>query len=81
VNTEDGASGSVVGIMLQAGRPAGSIPNEVIVFFNLHNPSSRNMAPGSTQPITEISTKNLSGGNGRPVHKAENLTAVCEQII
>jgi hypothetical protein len=29
---------------------AGSIPDEVIGFFNLPNPSSRTMAQGSTQP-------------------------------
>jgi hypothetical protein len=28
---------------------AGSIPDEVIGFFNTHNPSSRTMALGSTQ--------------------------------
>jgi hypothetical protein len=29
--------------------------------FNLPNPSSRTMALESTQPLTEISTKNLPG--------------------
>jgi hypothetical protein len=28
------------------------------------------MALGSTQPLTEMSTKNLPGGNGPPAHKA-----------
>jgi hypothetical protein len=37
------------------------IPDEVD-FFNLPNPSSRTMAPGSTQPLTEMSTRNLHGG-------------------
>jgi hypothetical protein len=36
-----------------------SIPDEVIEFFNLPNPSSRTMALGSTQPPTEMSTTNL----------------------
>jgi hypothetical protein len=58
----------------------GSIP-DVIGFFNLPNPSSRNMALGSTQPLTEKSTRNLPGGKGWPVHKADNLTAVCEPIV
>jgi hypothetical protein len=31
-------------------------------FFNLPNPSSRNMTLGSTQPLTEMSTRNLPGG-------------------
>jgi hypothetical protein len=39
------------------------------------------MALGSTQPLTEMSTTNLRGGNGRPAHKANNLTAICEPII
>jgi hypothetical protein len=30
-------------------------------FFNLPNPSSRTMAPGSTRPLTEMSTRNLPG--------------------
>jgi hypothetical protein len=41
---------------------AGLIPDEVIGFFNLPNPSSRTMALGSTQPLTEMSTTNLPGG-------------------
>jgi hypothetical protein len=38
-------------------------------------PSSRRMAPGSTQPLTEISTRNLPADNGRP---ADNLAATYE---
>jgi hypothetical protein len=45
---------------------AGSIPDEVIGFFNLLNLSSRIMALGSTQPLTEMSTRNLPGGKERP---------------
>jgi hypothetical protein len=40
---------------------AGSIPDEVIGFFNWPNPSSLIMALGSTQPLTEMSTSNLPG--------------------
>jgi hypothetical protein len=40
---------------------AGSIPDEVIGFFNLPNHSSRTMTLGSTQPLTEMSTRNLLG--------------------
>jgi hypothetical protein len=54
---------------------------EAIGFFNLPNPSSRTMALRSTQPLTEMSTRNLSGGKGRPVRKADNLTAICEPIV
>jgi hypothetical protein len=51
--------------MLQAGRP---------------NPSSRAMALGSIQPLTEMSTRVLPGGKERPTRKADNLTAICEPI-
>jgi hypothetical protein len=49
--------------------------------FNSPNPSSRTMALGSTQPLTEMSTKNLPGGKGRPARKADNLTAICEPTV
>jgi hypothetical protein len=39
------------------------------------------MALGLTQPLTEISTRNLLGGKGRPAPKAHNLTAICEPIV
>jgi hypothetical protein len=39
------------------------------------------MALESTQPLTEMSIRNLAGGKGRPARKADNLTAVCELII
>jgi hypothetical protein len=58
-----------------------SIPNEVIRFCNLPNPSSRTMALGLTQPLTEMNMRNLPGGKGRPTRKADNLTAVCESMI
>jgi hypothetical protein len=78
-----GAHGSVVGwgTMLQAGRSRIRIPGEVIGFFNWPNPSSRTVALGSTQPLTEMSTRDLPGGKGRPALKADNLTAVCEPIV
>jgi hypothetical protein len=38
------------------------------------------MAMGSTQPVIEMSTRNLPGGKGRPARKADNLTAICEPI-
>jgi hypothetical protein len=59
---------------------ARSIPDEVIGFFYIPNPSSRTMALGSTQPLTEMSTRNLPGGKGRPACKADNLTVICESI-
>jgi len=41
---------------------AGSIPDGVIRIFHWHNPSDRAMARGSSQPITEMSTRNISWG-------------------
>jgi hypothetical protein len=59
----------------------GSIPDEVIGFFNRPNPSSRAMALRSAQPLTEMSARNLSSDKGRPARKADNLTAICESIF
>jgi hypothetical protein len=39
------------------------------------------MAVGSTQPLTEMSTRNIPGGEGRLARKADNLTAICESIV
>jgi hypothetical protein len=39
------------------------------------------MALGSTQPLTEMSTRNLPGGKGRPAHKTDNFTAIYEPIV
>ena len=41
---------------------AGSIPDGVIGIFQWHNPSGRTMALGSTQPLTEMSTRNIFWG-------------------
>jgi hypothetical protein len=60
--------------MLQAGRSSVRVPDEVD-FFNLPNSSNRTMALGSTQPLTEMSTRNLPGGKKRPARKADNLSA------
>jgi hypothetical protein len=53
-----GARGSVVGwgTMPQAG-----IPDEVIGFFSWLNRTSRTVALGPTQPLIEMSTRNLPG--------------------
>jgi hypothetical protein len=39
------------------------------------------MALGLTQRLTEMSTRNLPEGYGRPVRGADNLTAICEPIV
>ena len=41
---------------------AGSIPDGVIRIFYWHNPPDRTMALGSTQPLTEMSTRRISRG-------------------
>jgi hypothetical protein len=58
--------------MLQTGRSPVRIPDEVY-FFDSPNPSSRTVALGSTQPLTEASTRNLPGGKKRPARSADNL--------
>jgi hypothetical protein len=62
--------------MLQTRRSPVRSPDEVD-FFNLPNPSSRAMALGSTQPLTEMSTRYLLGGKKRPARRADNLAAIC----
>jgi hypothetical protein len=42
----------------------GLIPDEVIGFFNWPNPSSHAIALRLTQPLTEMSTRNLPGAKG-----------------
>jgi hypothetical protein len=65
--------------MLQSERWRVRFPYEVIAFLNLLNPSSRTMALGSTQLLTEMSTRNLPGVKGRPAaRKADSFAAICE---
>jgi hypothetical protein len=39
------------------------------------------MALGSTQPLKEMSTRNLPGGKGQAACKADNLIATCELTV
>jgi hypothetical protein len=39
------------------------------------------MALGSTQPLTEMSTRNIPGGKMRPGRKVDNVTATYEPIV
>jgi hypothetical protein len=48
--------------------------------FNLILPAAT-MALESTQPLTEMSTMNLSGGKGRLARKADNFTSICEPTV
>jgi hypothetical protein len=57
---------------------AGSIPEGVSGIFHWHNSSSCNTALGLTQPLTEMSTRNIFwgevGGGRRLMGRADNLT-------
>jgi hypothetical protein len=66
--------------MLQAARSPVRVPDEVD-FFNLRNTSSHTMVLGSTQPLTEMSTRNLPGGKKRPAHRADNLAAIYQPNV
>jgi hypothetical protein len=67
--------------MLQAERSWVRCPMGSLDIFNLSNSSSRTMALASTQLLTEMSTRNLPGGKGRPARKTDNFTAICEPIV
>jgi hypothetical protein len=66
--------------MLQAGGSPIRVPDEVN-FFNLPNISSLTMALGSTQPLTEMSTRNFPGGKKRPARRADNLASIYEPNV
>jgi hypothetical protein len=54
------------------------LPMRSLPFFSLPNPSSLTINLGSTQHLTEMSTRNLPGSKGRPALKANKLAAICE---
>jgi hypothetical protein len=54
---------------------AGSILDGTTDIFHWYNPYGRTMALGSTQPLTEMSTMNISWGLKRPVPSADKLTS------
>jgi hypothetical protein len=39
------------------------------------------MGLGSTQPLSQMSTRNILGGKEQPARKADNLTAIYEAIV
>jgi hypothetical protein len=51
------------------------------IFSNLPNPSGHTMALGSTQPLTEMSTRSLKKkkprGKGQLARRADNLATIC----
>jgi hypothetical protein len=66
--------------MIEAGRSPVRVPDEVNI-CNLPNTSSRTIALGSTQPLTEMTTRNLPGGRKWPARRADNLAATCEPNV
>jgi hypothetical protein len=66
------------GTAIQVGRSRVRFPKGVIGIFHWHNPSGRTMALGLTQPLTEMSTRNISWGQRRPVRRADNLTTTLQ---
>jgi hypothetical protein len=59
----------------------GSIPDGVIGIFYRHNPSGRNMALGSNQPLTEMSTRNISWGKNGPCVGLATLPPSCANCL
>jgi hypothetical protein len=80
---EIGERGKVVGwgTMLEAGRWRVRFPLRSLHFsIDLNLPAA--LWPlGSTQPLIEITTRNLPGDKWRPAHKADNLTAIRGPIL
>jgi len=56
---------------------AGSIPEEVIGIFHRNNPSGRTKALGSTESLTEMSTRNIYRGKGGRCIRLITLPSLC----
>ena len=68
-----GAVGSAT--TLQAGRSRVRFPMVSLKFFR-HNPSSRTMVLGLTQPLIQMSTRNISWGGGCKGGRCVGLTTL-----
>jgi hypothetical protein len=69
------------GTVLQAGRSQAPFPMRSLDFsIDLIFPASL-WSWDQLSLITEISTRNLPGGKGQLMHKADDLTAICELIV
>jgi hypothetical protein len=63
-------------------KDAGSIPEEIIVFFDWPNLSKHIMALGVDLVSNRNEYQEFSWGvKGRLARKVENLTAICEPIV
>ena len=61
---------------------AGSISDDALGIFQWHNPSGRTMTLGSTQPLTEMSTGNISwGGKGGRCVRLTTLPPSCADCL
>jgi hypothetical protein len=60
---------------------AGSIPDGVIGIFDWHSPSARTMTLGSTPPLTEMSTENISWGKGSRCVGLTTLPPSCADCL
>ena len=60
---------------------AGSIPDGVIEIFHWRNLSIRTMALGLTQPLTEMSTRNISWGKGGRCVGLTTLPPSCAVVV
>ena len=58
----------------------GSIPADVIKIFHWHNPSDRTMNLGSTQPVTEMSTRRISWVKGGRCVRLTTLPPSCTVV-
>jgi hypothetical protein len=70
--------------MLQAERSGGSSPYEVIEFFSIYLILPVAQCPGvysTSDRIEYQKQKKVSEAKRRPVCKADNLAAICEQIV
>jgi hypothetical protein len=77
-----GARGSVVSLSHYASSRKVAAPTpDALDVFNLLSPFSRTVTLRSTQPLTEMSTRDLPEGKRRPARKAENFTANCEPTV
>jgi hypothetical protein len=67
--------------MLQAGTATGSIPDEVIGFFQFTQSFQPHYGPGVDSARNTNEYQESSWGKGRPVCEADNLIAICQPIV
>jgi hypothetical protein len=72
--------GGMIGNCATNQKVAGSNPNGVMEIFIDVNPSDRNMALGSTQPLTEMSTGSISWGKGGRCVRLTTLPPLCAVV-